>query len=504
MSVDVFIDNNLVYKFDDPQDARATPWHLIPLVPEHYGKQLELRFESTYTKIGPMGPVSFGSQYSHLIAMVDRDLTRIGLAFFFLVLGSCAILIAIRNGDHAYYGFGVMTVATAGYTIRYTHLKQLVVDNLEVWFYVWSGSLLVLMIGLLVFVQAVFNLKKNRVMVYLLAWNLILSTVGGIILFFQYLDLAKPEVTNFVLASIRVTYVLDAIGVVAFATLLATRGNFEARLLTIGLALGLFFVIKDAAWALGLTDAETTVGHWGAFTFIMSLVSILVYRYGLTLEQLRQYSLQLEQNARERSLLVTDLHDGIGAITANISFLARLAQKNRHNSSETEALETISSLSEQGLDEIRSYMNTLDEDYNEWVSVVADLRRYGAQTLEPHNLDFHFSSHIDEDVESVSSLVSLHLFRIFKEALTNILKHAGATAVVIDIKIDQKFSRLSIHDDGHGVVKSSSESNNSDSQHRGLASMKSRAERMGGSLRISELDGFTIHCTLPNVMTTRS
>ncbi len=149
-------------------------------------------------------------------------------------------------------------------------------------------------------------------------------------------------------------------------------------------------------------------------------------------------------------------------------------------------------------------MNTLDEDYNEWVSVVADLRRYGAQTLEPHNLDFHFSSHIDEDVESVSSLVSLHLFRIFKEALTNILKHAGATAVVIDIKIDQKFSRLSIHDDGHGVVKSSSESNNSDSQHRGLASMKSRAERMGGSLRISELDGFTIHCTLPNVMTTRS
>ena len=81
------------------------------------------------------------------------------------------------------------------------------------------------------------------------------------------------------------------------------------------------------------------------------------------------------------------------------------------------------------------------------------------------------------------------LFHISMEALNNILKHAGASEVVLSLDIENEIFILKIEDNGRGfdpeLVK--------DQGGIGISSMIERAEKIGGSLTLhSEPDAGTI------------
>ncbi|MEJ1298825.1 MAG: type IV pili methyl-accepting chemotaxis transducer N-terminal domain-containing protein [Candidatus Sedimenticola sp. (ex Thyasira tokunagai)] len=76
----------------------------------------------------------------------------------------------------------------------------------------------------------------------------------------------------------------------------------------------------------------------------------------------------------------------------------------------------------------------------------------------------------------------IHLIQIIREALSNVIRHANATHAHVSVECDQKGEvTLLVEDDGVGIDEESDVM-----LHYGMPIMKERAERLGGSLTVSE------------------
>jgi signal transduction histidine kinase len=85
----------------------------------------------------------------------------------------------------------------------------------------------------------------------------------------------------------------------------------------------------------------------------------------------------------------------------------------------------------------------------------------------------------------VPPTAALQLLRVAQEALTNVLKHAAARQVHVSVRLDEGALVLRVADDGRGLVGAPRRAG------RGLASMASRAQRLGGTLEIASAGGGT-------------
>lgn len=96
-----------------------------------------------------------------------------------------------------------------------------------------------------------------------------------------------------------------------------------------------------------------------------------------------------------------------------------------------------------------------------------------------------------DDVE-LSPEQSIAVFRIFQEALTNILRHAGATRVDVTIAQEADAYVLSVKDNGRGITESEKYGQLS----IGLLGMRERAHLIGGEIDVNGVEGLGTTVTL--------
>ncbi len=185
-----------------------------------------------------------------------------------------------------------------------------------------------------------------------------------------------------------------------------------------------------------------------------------------------------KQHLIEKEKILMDLHDGIGGITTNISILSELAQKATDIDNIKKTLSTISRLSREGVSEIRSFMHSLDSQELNWRSLATELRSQGTNMVELHRIAFALEASVEDIQEQPGSLLWVNLFKIYKEALTNIIKHSKADSIVVSLKITKDGILLDILDDGVGLEERRGNG-------RGLSNMNKRAEELGGRIALS-------------------
>jgi PAS domain S-box-containing protein len=210
-------------------------------------------------------------------------------------------------------------------------------------------------------------------------------------------------------------------------------------------------------------------------------------------ESVRQYQERIEEEKRhrlEKEKILMDLHDGIGGITTNISILSELAQKATDGETVKRTLSTISRLSREGISEIRSFMHSLDSKELNWRTLAAELRNQGTNMAEPHNIKFTIETAVEDTYEQPGSLIWVNIFKIYKEALTNVIKHSKATTVKVEFRVNRYGVRLVVEDDGIGLQ-------NGRIGGRGLSHMKTRAEEIGGTASIVADHGTRVSFELP-------
>jgi signal transduction histidine kinase len=93
------------------------------------------------------------------------------------------------------------------------------------------------------------------------------------------------------------------------------------------------------------------------------------------------------------------------------------------------------------------------------------------------------------DIDALMALKShTAVYRIVQEALTNIGKHANAAHVSIIVKKDDGMASLSIEDDGRGFNPAAT-ARDPEMKGLGLATMKGRAEMIGGTFAVEAGEG---------------
>ena len=110
------------------------------------------------------------------------------------------------------------------------------------------------------------------------------------------------------------------------------------------------------------------------------------------------------------------------------------------------------------------------------------------------------SVEVTVDVPGPSELprdMEQHLLRIAQEAVTNALKHAGASKIRVKLHMEARKLYLRIVDNGRGFDQE--DVFQSRGGHFGLIGMRERAERLGGELRLASQpgEGTEVEVTVP-------
>jgi signal transduction histidine kinase len=111
------------------------------------------------------------------------------------------------------------------------------------------------------------------------------------------------------------------------------------------------------------------------------------------------------------------------------------------------------------------------------------MRRFASDTLSARNIEFHLSTPNLDRHTRVNAEIRREVFLIFKEGINNIARHSACARANGELRVDHGVILLTLNDDGCGF-----ETRNGSEGH-GLESMRRRAERLGGALKISSGDG---------------
>jgi PAS domain S-box-containing protein len=238
--------------------------------------------------------------------------------------------------------------------------------------------------------------------------------------------------------------------------------------------------------AVKLTDRQnSTIGKLYLLRDVTSQVEREEQRLRLQkAEEERKYLCQQQQ-------LVRDLHDGLGGITANVGLLAARGLKAPETALKNSLLGSISQLALECGMEVRELMNSLETREMHWGDLFHDLQRYAALMLDPSSIQWRLEIIGVVPVSGLGPFAGLSLFRVFREAINNIAKHAQARSMEIRIEFSEDRCLIEVQDDGKGFVVDEFRPG------RGLKNMRHRIQEMGGTFKMKTECGTRISCLIP-------
>jgi signal transduction histidine kinase len=213
-------------------------------------------------------------------------------------------------------------------------------------------------------------------------------------------------------------------------------------------------------------------------------------------EELRNLSEHLQRvRERERTRIAREVHDELGqfltALKIDLTCLGRGLKEDQ-----SELLEQIQGMATQ----IDTAVHTVRKICSELRPSI--LEDFGlAAAIEWHVEDFQkrtgirFISKIDTAIPKVEKRLALVLFRIFQEAITNVLRHAEATTVRVSLKRDANGLVLKVADNGKGTSKRNLSSPGS----LGIIGIRERVRFWNGQLLFRSLRnrGTTMTVSIP-------
>ncbi len=177
----------------------------------------------------------------------------------------------------------------------------------------------------------------------------------------------------------------------------------------------------------------------------------------------------IEGQEKERARIAKDLHDGLGQMLNAIKMNAGLIVADSGEASNLSRL-----LNEAILESVRISENLLPSKLKDF-DLSTSLRSLCKELNRTAHPEIAFEDHAVDLVLTQSQKVNF--YRIAQEALNNAIKHARAKNITVQLGEGQNYVRLSVEDDGVGIV---SKSTNSSLNQNGVVNMRDRAEVMGG------------------------
>jgi signal transduction histidine kinase len=194
----------------------------------------------------------------------------------------------------------------------------------------------------------------------------------------------------------------------------------------------------------------------------------------------------------ERRRLRRDLHDGLGPTLTGVAYAADAA-RNVMVEDPAAADDLLAQLrldTASAISEIRRLVEGLRPPALDQLGLVQSIRQQAGRMLAADGRLLEVGIDAAEPLPALPAATEVAAYRIVIEALTNIARHSSASNAQVAMAMADGWLSLTIADDG---------SNDAGWEPGvGLASMRERAEELGGTLRVmARMDGSTIDARLP-------
>lgn len=194
---------------------------------------------------------------------------------------------------------------------------------------------------------------------------------------------------------------------------------------------------------------------------------------------------------KERKKISQEIHDEMGQLLTALKIsVSKISQKNQQ-SYLNEPLSQIKDLLDTSIESAKSLATRLHPAMLDHLGLLDALKHHFKQFKNIFGFEASFLH--PPELPEFSEDVSISLFRIFQEALNNVLKHAKATFVIAKIEITESTLFLSIEDNGVGLRENKM-------QHfsLGVLGMRERIESHGGAFSLQSLEsGSLLIASLP-------
>jgi signal transduction histidine kinase len=439
---------------------------------------------------GQLGPVEIGLD-SQLRPRYERlYFQQIRLAEIATVLSVLTLLFigSLWLGTRFDPVYGWFTLATAFWTL--TGLNYWVRD-IPVPHWTWervvNGGIELFVVALAFWMHRLLGLRRPRVERALLGF----ATVSIVLL--AWLPPERFYATATWLHAVSLG--IGAYPAVEVARRLGRFGRWEAVAYVLGGVLCLAIAANDLTIQLGWRgpDAPYLLPLMIPFV-LLAFGTTLVARFVSSLGRAEQLGRELEGRVREkhaeleasyarqrdlersqllageRERIMREMHDGLGGQL--VSALAMVERGAGDPAALAAALRS-------ALDDMRLVIDSLDPDVHGLDELLGMLRLRLEPLLRGSGMRFAWQVGDLPAPPGWGADEYLHVLRIVQEAVTNVVKHAGAEVVTLAATHGERGISIEIRDDGCGVVASGGGGG------RGIPSMQRRAQQLGGMLRVS-------------------
>jgi ligand-binding sensor domain-containing protein/signal transduction histidine kinase len=235
--------------------------------------------------------------------------------------------------------------------------------------------------------------------------------------------------------------------------------------------------------------------YWFDFLIVMALALLPyeIYRW-----RVRQVQAQFKAVLAERNRIAREIHDtlaqGFVAVSVQLELISRMLSISTESA--REQLKVATSVVQNSLSEARRSIWELRSQRPENEDLPARLSHIVQQVTSTSSVKVEFQvlgvyRPLPGDIEN-------ELLRIAQEALANVVRHANAKQISIDLNFQPKKLRMTIADDGRGFTRE--ENSSGPDGHFGLKGMQERADQIDAELIVKSAPGHGTQVSVERVI----
>jgi signal transduction histidine kinase len=270
-------------------------------------------------------------------------------------------------------------------------------------------------------------------------------------------------------------------------------GNYTFRIRTIDVKGKISPYMKTLSIQIKKAFWQTTFFRIIIIAFLGLLIWLVVKWYlNIRIRKQQVEFDKLQAIEKERTRIATDMHDDLGAGLSRIKFLSETIEMKKQLEQPIEAdIGSIGNYANEMIGKMGEIVWALNEKNDSLSDLLSYTRAYAVEYLLNNDIVCQVNAPAEFPSIFVSGEFRRNIYLTIKEALHNIVKHAHARHVIVNIEID-KMLRIGIQDDGLGF-----DGRNIRPFSNGLINMQKRMKDISGELEIVHMNGTGVILTAP-------
>ena len=252
-------------------------------------------------------------------------------------------------------------------------------------------------------------------------------------------------------------------------------------------------------YKLKLLVQEQWYNKWWVKVVALLLITGLVWWFASVqikkrLAKQQQIVERQKELAALRTKISSDLHDDVGSIltglamqSQNIAMIAKEETKKE--------LDEIVEMSREAMERMRDTVWAIDSRKDKYVNLIDRMRSFAEQQLSTKNIMHQFEVDMDDPEAFIDPVRRQNIYLIFKELITNILKHSDATDILIKFTYKKSQLYLLVHDNGTQQKEKKTDG-------MGISNIALRTKNIKGSFTIHYENGFKAQLQIEDEKTT--